>query len=108
MRRVGESVFTAAVAGEVLRRIADGETLHAVCGKGRRAGLPERMTVYGWMRRRAGFREAYDLAKAAAEAMRRDVVPITVWNGTTWKRRARREARLWTAVVEILCCEACA
>lgn len=68
-RRVGRSVYSRRVAAELLRRIADGESLNAVCGKGRAPGLPERMTVYGWMKRRPGFREAYERALAARAAL---------------------------------------
>jgi hypothetical protein len=59
------SSFTPKISGEILRRIANGESLIRICGPDRKHGLPERSTVYDWLASNAEFKQAYLLARRA-------------------------------------------
>lgn len=59
------STFTPKVAGEILRRIADGESLVSICGPDRKKGMPERRVVYNWLARYDNFKRAYLMARRA-------------------------------------------
>lgn len=52
MRPMGHSTYTEELAAEICERIADGETLRAIC---REDGKPTWSTVYQWLRDRPEF-----------------------------------------------------
>lgn len=56
------STFTQEVADEILRRLAEGETLTAIC---RDEGMPTRRTVTNWRHANPEFGAAYDEAVLA-------------------------------------------
>lgn len=55
--------FTPQIGEVILRRIAEGEPLIRICGPSRAAGMPDRITVYEWLRKDEGFRQAYLVAR---------------------------------------------
>lgn len=62
---MARSTYTPARAREILRKIANGESLNKVCGPNREKGWPERMTVYNWLHRYDEFKRLYLLARRA-------------------------------------------
>lgn len=86
------------VEAQVLMRIAEGETLSAIC---RDEGMPSITAVHHWRWSRPGFSAAFNQARLAqAEAMADAVVDIA--DGcepammALQKARLRMEARRWT------------
>lgn len=63
-----ESAFTEALGEAVCARVAAGESLTAI---GRVAGMPERTTVYGWLKAQPEFRAEFLEAQRSARVARR-------------------------------------
>ncbi len=72
--------YTPEAAGEICRRIANGETLRKICGPKRRPGIPERVTVYNWLNRHPQFMKAYVIARRAQMELYLDEV-VEIANG---------------------------
>ena len=58
--------------GEILRRVAAGESLHRVCET---PGMPAYVTACGWARQREGFRAGLEAARRTAGARFRGPAP---------------------------------
>ncbi len=61
--RRGAVMWSSDVAQEVLRRVAAGETLDAICAD---PSMPGRRTVSGWMKKRAVFRASMEAVRQAS------------------------------------------
>ena len=62
-RKIGRpSLFTEALAAEICRRLAEGETLRSVC---RDKAMPDKATILRWLadKKKADFRERYVYAR---------------------------------------------
>lgn len=67
-------MFTQAIADEICERIAEGETLSAIC---RSEGMPKRRTVYDWLRANVEFAKAMDIARdVGADAIAEEALHI--------------------------------
>lgn len=66
--------FDQAKADAILERIADGESLRAIC---RDEDMPDKATVFRWLSQHAEFRDQYALAREAqADSLFDDVLHI--------------------------------
>ena len=66
--------FTQALADGICERIADGESLRAVCSDG---SMPHRSTVFRWLAAHDAFRDQYALAREEqAETLADEIVSI--------------------------------
>ncbi len=107
MGRARISTFTPKVGAEILRRIANGESLNRICGPDRKKGLPERMTVYNWINRHPSFKAAYLMARLAqADLYAGEVIEISDGRDPealeprdVRRDRLRVETRRWLAAV---------
>lgn len=79
-----ETLYSRALALEIVARVAEGESLASVCRDGR---MPCMKTVYNWMETRAGFAPMLRAAQATARLAARAA------------HVARRRARLGKSVV---------
>ncbi len=102
------STYTPRLAAEVLRRIAEGESLSAICGPKRKKGMPGRLTVYAWLSRYPKFRQAYLLARMAQSELYADEMVAIADGGEEDRKleigrvrrdRLRVEVRRWRAAV---------
>lgn len=62
---VTEFVFTQKIADEICRRLANGESLRAICGSERDDFLPGQTTVFKWLSENEGFAKQYAHAREA-------------------------------------------
>lgn len=94
-RRRGRPVtYTQEIADEICRRLAEGETLRAIC---RDMEIPI-STVLGWVRDdRDGFAEQYARARDIGyEVMADELIDIADGGSDDWQRdRLRVDARKW-------------
>ena len=61
-RRGRPSDYCAEIARTICDRLADGESLRAICVD---AGMPDKATVFRWIGRHKAFRKQYALAREA-------------------------------------------
>lgn len=93
-RRGGQTRYTQEIADEICRRLAEGETLRAIC---RDMDLPIG-TVLGWVRDdRQGFAEQYTRARNLGyEVMAEEIIEIADRGSEDWQRdRLRVDTRKW-------------
>ena len=97
------TVYSATIAGEICERIADGESLRAVC---RDAHMPSHSTVLSWVvEDREGFSDRYACAREIqAEALADEILEIADGAGGAEQQpthedvahaRLRVDARKW-------------
>lgn len=88
-------IFSKPLANEICRRIADGESLRAICADEK---MPNRETVRQWIHKRKGFRDQYtDARKSQADHFIDEIVEIADSDGNPARARVRIEARKWVA-----------
>lgn len=69
------SKFTPELAAEICAELADGKSLRTVCAG---EGMPDRKTVFRWLRENEAFLEMYDRAKKeGADALVDDMQDIS-------------------------------
>lgn len=89
------SSFTQKIADEICERIADGESLRAVC---RDAGMPPASTVCRWLVENAAFSEQYARARESqADKFAEEIVDIADTEPDPQRARVRVDARKWVA-----------
>ena len=65
------SIYTEALAAEILERLACGESLRAICQDD---GMPHRTTVIRWLSQREDFRARYAIAREIQADVWRDEI----------------------------------
>jgi FAD/FMN-containing dehydrogenase len=90
-----ESSYAEAVGEAICRRLANGESLIAIC---RDADMPCYGTVYGWLKRHPDFADAYVQARAVQADYLFDAareVSLAATPKTVWAERLRFDAIRW-------------
>jgi hypothetical protein len=90
------SEFNAELGDRICERLADGESLRAVC---RSEDMPDKVTVFRWLRTYEDFRNQYARAKdESADALADDILDIADEKlEDPQSRRVRIDARKWIA-----------
>jgi hypothetical protein len=92
------SEFSAEIADLICERIADGESLRAICGD---PEMPGKATVFRWLAENATFRDQYARAREAqADGEVDEIVDIADGedgDGDVQRDRLRVDARKWRA-----------
>lgn len=95
------SSYTVEVGDDICERLANGESLRAICVDD---GMPGRSTVFRWLGDNESFRDQYARAREdQAETMADDIVSIADGDGVedtaiaTARDRLRVDARKWVA-----------
>ena len=89
------SSFSQKVADEICRRIAEGESLRAICSE---KGMPCRMTVFKWLQDIPSFADQYARARQdQADTYADDIVRIADQELDANRARVRIDARKWVA-----------
>lgn len=91
------STYAPDVAAAILERIANGESLAAVC---RSEGMPRQSAVYEWLIRHPEFAEAYARAREdQADTLADEIIDIadTSAQGDEQRAKLRVDARKWIA-----------
>lgn len=90
------SSFTQEVADAICERLADGESLRAIC---RSDGMPAMSMVFRWLQAHPSFREQYtDAREAQADALVEDMLDISdTPSGDAKRDRLRVDTRKWIA-----------
>lgn len=79
------SEFTEATADAICERIADGESLRAIC---RDEGMPSKATVFRWLAANEAFQDQYARAREAqADSLFDDVLEIADDSRNDWMER---------------------
>lgn len=94
------SDYTAEIADEICTRLANGESLRAICGSERDDFMPHIGTVLRWVSQNNEFREQYARAREIqAETLADDIVTIADGQpeGDVQRDRLRVDARKWVA-----------
>lgn len=89
------SAFTQDIADTICERIADGESLRAICDE---EGLPTKTSVFRWLADSEQFRDQYARAREAqADALVDDMLDIADDGRNDWmeKHNAEGEAIGW-------------
>lgn len=85
----GVSTYTDEVASIILERIADGESLKAICED---EGMPSKSTVFKWLAEIAGFSDMYVRAREIqADALFDDILTIADDGRNDWMERKDAE-----------------
>lgn len=86
--------YTAEIAGEILRRLAEGESLNAMCQEER---LPAKGTVLGWVvDDRGGFADQYRRAREIqAEGLTDELFDISDRGSDVNRDKLKVDARKW-------------
>lgn len=104
-KRIGRPpIYTDALAASVLKRVADGETLTAICKDNE---MPDRSVVAAWARGESGAPESFALAYARARQQRAEVLSDEVLrisdaaddtsSASVHKAKLRADNRKWVA-----------
>lgn len=96
------SLFSKEMADVICERIADGESLRAICDD---EGMPSKSTVCKWLNEQEGFSDQYRRAREAqADAIFDDILTIADDGRNDWmeKRNADGESIGWTENGEAL------
>lgn len=81
----GVSTYTEEMAGIICERIANGESLKAICEE---EGMPDKSTVFRWLAASDSFRDKYALAREAqADALFDDILSIADDGRNDWMER---------------------
>ena len=93
------TMLTEAVAAAICQKLADGESLIAIC---RNPAMPSRSTVHRWIREEDAFRERYvrareDQADALADQVLEIADAAAGENRSASAAKLRIEARRWAA-----------
>ncbi len=102
------SDYTQEIADEICTRLANGESLRAICAADRDDFMPAMGTVFRWLAdpERASFREQYAMAREVqAETMADEIVSIADGTGMgveekvalSARDRLRVDSRKWVA-----------
>jgi hypothetical protein len=88
--------YTQGIAAAILKRLADGESLRAIC---RTDGMPDRSTVYGWvLDDYEGFASQYARAREMqAHSLADDQVEIADDGSNDWMQRNDPDNPGWQA-----------
>jgi len=86
------SKYSGTLADKICSRLAEGESLRSVC---RDDGMPDKSTVFRWLREQEGFRDQYAHAKAeSADAMVEDILDIADDGTNDWMEKLDSEGEL--------------
>jgi hypothetical protein len=96
--------YTAEIADEICTRLANGESLRAICGSDRDDFMPHIGTVLRWVSQNNEFREQYAKAREIQAETHADDI-VTIADGPTEaddsvktaRDRLRVDARKWVA-----------
>lgn len=89
------SDFTEQIADNICERLADGESLRAICAED---GMPNKSTVFRWLAIHEGFRDQYTRAREAqADALFDDVLDIADNARNDWMERRGEDDAGWIA-----------
>lgn len=98
-KRGRPTLFSDELAKEVCRRIAEGESLRAVCRDGK---MPEASTVFDWLRTKPEFTEQYDKAVVErSEAMAEDMIDIAEGAPALIKKTAEKKSGAMAQVIKL-------
>ena len=87
--------FTQALADEICERIADGQSLRAICSE---PGKPDKSTVFRWLGQNEAFRDQYARARESqADTLFDDILDIVDQSDDPQIARLRMDARKWMA-----------
>ena len=90
------TIFSKALADEICRRLAEGQSLRDVCAA---EDMPNRDTVRRWLGKRDNFRKMYAYARDhQAENFVDEIVSIADTEENPTRARVRIDARKWAAV----------
>jgi hypothetical protein len=91
----GVSTYTEEMADKICERIADGESLKAICEE---EGMPSKATVFKWLGQNASFVDKYARAREAqADALFDDILSIADDGRNDWMERRGEEDAGWVA-----------
>lgn len=83
------------MADKICERIADGESLKAICEE---EGMPSKATVFKWLGQNASFVDKYARAREAqADALFDDILSIADDGRNDWMERRGEEDAGWVA-----------
>lgn len=96
MRKPGRpSLYTPELAAKICERLADGESLRAIC---KEEGWPDANTVRRWLIEHEAFRAQYASARTdQAEGYAAEIVEIADTDKDPQRARVRVDARKWVA-----------
>lgn len=87
--------FTTAIADTICERIANGESLRAICDED---GMPSKTSVFRWLADNEAFRDQYARARETqADALFDDVLEIADNARNDWMERRGEEDAGWVA-----------
>lgn len=79
------SDFSSELADRICERIADGESLRAICSAD---GMPDKATVFRWLAKHADFRDQYTRAREAqADSLFDEILDIADDGSNDWMER---------------------
>lgn len=91
----GVSTYSEEMADKICERIADGESLKAICEE---EGMPSKATVFKWLGQNASFVDKYARAREAqADALFDDILSIADDGRNDWMERRGEEDAGWVA-----------
>lgn len=96
----GVSTYTDEIADVICERIADGESLKAICED---EAMPSKATVFKWLSENASFSDKYALAREAqSDALFDDILTIADDGRNDWMERNFGEETRWVENGEAL------
>jgi hypothetical protein len=94
------STFNQAIFDEICERLADGESLHGICGPDRPEGWPDRRTIRAWRALRPEIDAQYARAKQAQADYYADAILAEAYSADESRiqsARLRVDALKWQA-----------
>lgn len=94
------SSFTQETADEICERIADGESLRAICSED---GMPDKATVFRWLAVNESFRDQYARARETqADTIFDEILDIADDGHNDWMKRKFGDDERWVENGEVL------
>src|SRR5437870_424437 len=85
MKKGRPPIYSEKLAGVVCERLANGESLREICAE---ASMPDRQTVYNWLRDNETFRVRYARARAdQADYFADEILDIAHDGRNDWEKR---------------------
>jgi hypothetical protein len=89
----GVSTYTEEMADKICERIADGESLKAICED---EGMPHKATVFKWLGENTSFSDKYARAREAqADALFDDILSIADDGRNDWMEKQNEDGETW-------------